>query len=83
MKLRNKLIKQFAINEQLKMKNRLYSSYSGYDTNKICYVLTDETDIVICNIEHLNNYKEAGFSIFGIANNEQELANLIEQAEQS
>lgn len=82
-KMINKVIKQFAINPNLQQKSQLYAKYVDYDTSRICYVLSDETDVVICNKESVESYKDAGFKVFGVANSKVELDILIDKAEHS
>lgn len=45
--------------------------------------MTDETDIVICNKEGVESYLNAGFIVFGSAENDEDLQKLIAKAEQS
>ncbi|MFI2856850.1 hypothetical protein ACH6EH_06890 [Paenibacillus sp. JSM ZJ436] len=51
--------------------------------NRTRYVMTDENDIVVCNYEDVESYKNAGFTIFGSAVSEVELQEIIEIAEYS
>jgi hypothetical protein len=83
MKLKNKMIKQFVINDILRKKNNIYSNYQEHNPNRICYVMTDSTDVIICNEENISTYKDAGFELFGTAESPDTLKELIEKAEMS
>ncbi|GAV11342.1 hypothetical protein [Paenibacillus sp. NAIST15-1] len=83
MRLRNKLIKTVAQSEELRSKFSLYSTYKEPDIDRTRFVLTDSTDIVICNEEEINNYLSAGFSIFGSAQSNEEVDAIISRAEVS
>lgn len=83
MKLRNKLIKTVAHDNELRNKITLYSNYTDPDINKTRYVMTDINDIVICNEEDIESYIEAGFSVFGSADSEEELQKIVAKAEVS
>lgn len=83
MKLKNQIIKRFANDEKLRNKLTLYSNYKEPNANITRYVLTDSTDIVICNQEEVSSYQAAGFDVFGQAETDKELADLIAIAEVS
>lgn len=83
MKLRNQLIKTVALDNELRAKISLYSNYKEADTNETRYVMTDATDIVICNKHSVEDYKLAGFIIYGKAETEEDLWAIIERAEVS
>lgn len=83
MKLRNQLIKKFALDPNLQQKVSLYSNYKEPDQNRNRYVMTDVNDIVICNEEEVNNYLSIGFTVFGSADSNEELDKLVAQAEVS
>ncbi len=77
------MIKVTASDSNLRNKISLYSNYQEPDPQKPRYVMTDETDIVICNKEGVESYLNAGFIVFGSAENEEDLQKLIAKAEQS
>lgn len=83
MKLRNKLIKTVALDNELRAKISLYTNYKEAKTNETRYVMTDATDIVICNKDSVEEYKLAGFALYGKAETEEELQTIIERAEVS
>ncbi|MGV6935962.1 hypothetical protein ACWA2B_10650 [Paenibacillus sp. CMM36] len=83
MKLRNKLIKTVTLDSQLKSKISLYANYIEPDINLTRYVMTDINDIVICNQEDVESYVQAGFIIFGAADSEVDLQEIIARAELS
>lgn len=45
--------------------------------------MTDANDIVICNQDDVSSYIEAGFTVFGYADSETELQEIIARAEVS
>ncbi|WP_064199027.1 hypothetical protein [Brevibacillus brevis] len=70
-------------NDELKSTIQLYSNYVDYDITRKCYVLTNESDVVVCNEEYLEDYIDAGFEVFGETEVSEMLADLIYRAEHS
>ncbi|ATF13630.1 hypothetical protein A616_17080 [Brevibacillus brevis X23] len=69
--------------DELKNTIHLYSNYVDYDISRKCFVLTSESDVVVCNDEHVEDYINAGFELFGETEISEELADLIYRAEHS
>ncbi|PZT57448.1 hypothetical protein [Paenibacillus silvae] len=81
MKLRNKLIKTVTLDSQLKSKISLYANYKKPDETLTRYVMTDVNDILVCNKGDIDSYSQAGFVIFGRAETESELQEIVALAE--
>lgn len=75
------LAKEITSNKQLVKSIELFSNHVDHDTSSPCYVMVTDSEIVTCNRDHVNSWREAGYTVFGIAHSESDLQKIIRTAE--